>query len=554
MPVSDAPYRRALAATYAGRAALAARLATAILAREPGHAGALRLLAYARRQARDPEGALALMRRACRAAPTERRLARELGDLLLSLGRRDEAVAAYEAAMRLAPADLRGRLALATALRRLGRRDDAIAVCEPAAAARDPRPRALLASLLREAAREAADAGDHAAAAGRLRRIAVLGLAAAGDMANLGTALQELGSWPDAEAALTRAVALDAGSAAIRTNLANLLLVAGRYAEAVGHYDAADLLDPGGPARSFNRGHALVALGRLAEGWAELDRHWARGRTPPRPLPEWDGGPEPGGVLLWHQHGVGDAVLSLGMAEEAATRAGRLVVECDPRLLPAVRRSMPEVTAVARGDAPPLAAQLPATRLPCLLRRTLADFPARAAYLRADPARTAELAARYRGAGRPLVVGVAWRSTNAAFGASKSIPLADLGPLFARRPALWVSLQHGDCAAEIAAAGGQVTVDPAIDPIADLDGLLAQIAAVDLVVAGSNTTAHLAGALGKPCWVLLPRGSGLLWHWLLPTGERSPWYPSVRLFRATLPADWSAVIRQAADALEAFAG
>lgn len=557
MASKDAIYRSALAAAHAGRIPVLVRHCEAILAADPDHAGALRLLAYAHRRAGNTSVALDLLSRAARAAPREGRLALELAHLLSTLGRPDDAVTAYAEAARLRPTDLGAGLALVAGLRRLGRRSEAIAACEPLAA-RSPerRPRALLSAMLREEAGEAAAAGAHQAAAARLERVVALGVAQAGDFSNLGSALQELGRWPEAEAASRRAVALAPRAPEIRANLANLLMLAGRYPEAVAEYGAADRTDPGGTARSYNFGHALAGAGRLAEAWAELDRHWSATRTRRHAVPEWDGIPAADGVLLWSEHGIGDEVLSLGMAQDAAARAGRLVIECDRRLLPAVRRAMPGIAAVARGGPlPRTAAHLPASRLPRLFRPNLGSFPNRAAYLASDAARAAGLGARYRRDHPGLVVGIAWRSTNAAFGHRKSIPLTDWRPLFARRSARWISLQHGDCAAEIAEAGGQVLVDPAIDPVADIDGLMAQIAAVDLVVTASNSVAHLAGALGRPCWVLLPRGSGLLWHWLVPAGgDRSPWYPTVRLFRSDGPDDWAAPIARAADALESFRG
>ncbi|BBK37004.1 hypothetical protein STAQ_20820 [Allostella sp. ATCC 35155] len=557
MAPTDALYRSALAVAHAGRIPLLVRRCEAILAADPEHAGALRLLAYARRRAGNTSDALDLLTRAARAAPREGRIALELGHLLSALGHADDAIAAYAEAARLRPTDLGAGLALVAGLRRLGRRSEAIAACQPLAArSTDRGPRAVLSAMLREEAGEAAAAGAHQAAAARLQRVVALGVAQAGDFSNLGSALQELGRWPEAEAALRRAATLAPRAPEIRANLANLLMLAGRYPEAVAEYAAADRIDPGGTARSYNFGHALAGAGRLAEAWTELDRHWSATRTRRHAVPEWDGAAAVDGVLLWSEHGIGDEVLSLGMAQDAAARTGRLVIECDPRLLPAVRRSMPDIAAVARGGPPPaIAAHLPASRLPGLFRPNLGAFPDRAAYLSADAGRVADLAARYRRDHPGLVVGIAWRSTNAAFGHRKSIPLADWHPLFARRPARWISLQHGDCAAEITAAGGQVHVDPDIDPVADIDGLMAQIAAVDLVIAASNSTAHLAGALGRPCWVLLPRGSGLLWHWLVPAGgDRSPWYPSVRLFRSDGPNDWTAPIARAADTLETFGG
>ena len=193
-----------------------------------------------------------------------------------------------------------------------------------------------------------------------------------------------------------------------------------------------------------------------------------------------------------------------------------------------------------------LAAHLPACRLPGLFRRSAADFPVQHGYLRPDPAKVAEIARRYRSEVHQRVIGVAWRSTNPGFGQQKTMPLSDWGPILRLPGVRYVALQHGDCTADIAASGADVLLDAAIDPLRDLDGFIAQVAAVDHVVCVSNTTAHVAGALGKPCIVMLPAGRSLLWQWTLRQGDRSPWYASVRLVQAERPDQWAAVARQVA--------
>lgn len=156
-----------------------------------------------------------------------------------------------------------------------------------------------------------------------------------------------------------------------------------------------------------------------------------------------------------------------------------------------------------------------------------------------------------RAAGRPLV-GLSWRSRNAAYGTSKSLALSDLLPLL-RPDIFWVDLQYGDTAAErsmASAAGAEIWRDADIDPLRDMDAAAAQVAALDLVITISNTTAHLAGALGLPTWLLLPSpGYGLLWYWFVERAD-SPFYPSVRCFRQGRGEGWPAVIAAVGAALE----
>ncbi|MEK9970809.1 MAG: hypothetical protein VW600_16840 [Ferrovibrio sp.] len=174
------------------------------------------------------------------------------------------------------------------------------------------------------------------------------------------------------------------------------------------------------------------------------------------------------------------------------------------------------------------------------------------AVLQADPAASTAYRERLRtlSGGRPAI-GLSWRSGNAAYGAQKSLALADLAPLIRQRADLfWVDLQYGDTAAERAFSGVDLWRDPGIDPLHDLDAAASQYAALDLVITCSNTAVHLAGALGRPAWLLLPApGFGLLWYWQTRR-EDNPFYPSVRCFRQERAGDWSGVLAQVAAALE----
>ena len=173
--------------------------------------------------------------------------------------------------------------------------------------------------------------------------------------------------------------------------------------------------------------------------------------------------------------------------------------------------------------------------LPRILRRDFRQFPKHHGYLKADPARTAALRQRYAAiAGGRRIVGISWRSRNTQFGTAKSVALTDLAEILRVPGVMFVNLQYGDCADEIATAkrdlGVDILHDTEIDSLRSLEDFFAQVAAMDLVVTVSNTTVHAAGALNVPAWLLLPRGEGALWYWFVDR-EDSPWYPSVRLFR-----------------------
>lgn len=183
-------------------------------------------------------------------------------------------------------------------------------------------------------------------------------------------------------------------------------------------------------------------------------------------------------------------------------------------------------------------------------RRDITAMPVRPAWLQADPQRTAHwrqwLATRFPG---KRCVGISWRSTRHLLGDSKSIPLPELQPLLAREDFVCIDLQYGDTTADAgqlrAATGLALQRAPGLDISNDIDDLAALIAALDAVVSCSNTTAHIAGALGVPTRVLLPGSRYVLWYWG-HDGERTPWYPSLRLFRGPPRNTWHELARTAA--------
>jgi hypothetical protein len=161
---------------------------------------------------------------------------------------------------------------------------------------------------------------------------------------------------------------------------------------------------------------------------------------------------------------------------------------------------------------------------------------------------------RYLDGGSAALVGIAWNSNNLKFGHHKSLPLSALRPLTDVAGITFVDLQYGDTEAERQAfqseTGTAIVHDAGIDQMADLDAFAAQVAAMDLVISVSNTTVHIAGALGVPTWILL--NAVPLSCWMLE-GDTSPWYPSVKLFRQADAGQWAGVIDRAYAELASFA-
>lgn len=327
--------------------------------------------------------------------------------------------------------------------------------------------------------------------------------------------------------------------------------------------DAVIKRDPDNIEANYNKALMLLSIGEFAEGWKLFD--W-RLKVPNSifsydwfPVKRWDGKDISGKhVLVWLEQGVGDQIMGASMIAELAEKAASVILMADRRFAPLFRRSFPEnVTFYRFGDKIPdrmqkwdFDCQLSMTELGQMFRRTFDEFPGKP-FLKPDPEKVAALRKKYKGYSDVPLVGFSWMSANVKYGALKSIPPDEYIRLFEHKTVQFVSLQYGDNPIDMKILrdkGAQFYVDQSIDPLISLDDSAAQIAAMDLVISVSNSTVHLAGAMGIPTLAMIPVGHGRVWYWF--TGmDRSVWYPSVSLIRTKRPDDWAPVIDVAKEAL-----
>jgi tetratricopeptide (TPR) repeat protein len=372
--------------------------------------------------------------------------------------------------------------------------------------------------------------------------------------------LHALDRLDDALASFDRALALAPDRVESHANRGLTLFALKRAGDAVAAFEHAMALSEGremAPAHAatlrYNHGMAFLARHRLQQGWAGFAARWDAGMIPTPRCDNgkllWRGEHVSGTLRVWREQGIGDEILFARLLPLARARVQSLVFECDPRLTPLLTRSFPDIVAQA-APAPSAAAQCPLGDLGPILGVDVSDLANGAAFLRADPERRAQLRVRYEALakGRPII-GIAWASKSPRRGQAKSAALEHWGALL-RRDALFVSMQYGDVAESIAAAnaafGCAIHVDADIDQMADLDAFAAQIAALDRVVSVSNSTVHMAGALGVETIVMPPPARGRLWYWGLE-GEATPWYSSVRILRRELNEPRAAQIARAAE-------
>ena len=250
-------------------------------------------------------------------------------------------------------------------------------------------------------------------------------------------------------------------------------------------------------------------------------------------------------VVLWKEQGVGDDIIFLGLVSEVKEMCSSLSVFVDPRLQLLCRRAMPEINFVKDIDELKEVDSdyhLPIGSVPGLIRNDISDFDRTVTgYLKADPIRVASIRNELQLDGK-IAIGISWKSFNSLNHTKKSVQLRDLERVFSGLDIVLVNLQYGDVEDEIREfkeeTGIEVVQCASVDNKEDLDGLAALIEVCDIVVSTTNVTVHMAGALAKETWVLLPYVANFWW---LTERQDSIWYPSATLYRQPTLDDWVSV-------------
>jgi tetratricopeptide (TPR) repeat protein/ADP-heptose:LPS heptosyltransferase len=533
--------REALALAYArhaaGRFEEAEDIARTVIALDPRNAQALHLVGEVALRRGDIDGALDYVGRATAAEPRFAQAHNTFGAAKKAAGKPDEAMKAYRTAIRLKPDFIEALSNLGELLMWQGRIEESTV----------PLRRALLLNpghvpALNNLGTALFSLERHDEALAVLERAISLRPDFTNALTNLGNVQRAMGRADLAADAHARAVALAPGVAYHHMNYGNSLRELDDVEGSMAAFRRAIALSPNLEAAHNNLGAALLLTERWSEGWEEFEWRWRLGDNPAlrarHRLPLWQGDDlRDRHILLWGEQGIGDVVLFASMLRDLLATGAQVSLEVEPRLIPLLKRSFPAIDLFAWDTVPAgtrFDCQANIGRLGLFLRNSPDSFANASPYLLPDPARVAAFKARYAALGRGPRIGISWRSASQAY-RRKSIRLEDFAPLFAAFPdAVFVSLQYGDIADDVARAeqicATRVHRDDSFDNWTDLDGLAAQIAALDMVVTVSNLNAHIAGAIGTPAHVLVTQNT--LWYWphQKPT---TPWYPSVRLTRIT---------------------
>jgi tetratricopeptide (TPR) repeat protein/glycosyltransferase involved in cell wall biosynthesis len=322
----------------------------------------------------------------------------------------------------------------------------------------------------------------------------------------------------------------------------------GQHEKSLACYQQAISIQPEHIDARFSRAVAWLRAGNLRQGFVEYEWRWRRPDMRPQAFrqPIWDGDDLRGQPILLHaEQGFGDTIQFARYAELVAQRGGKVIVACQ-RQLARLLRSLPSIHQIAvDGEViPQFVVHAPLLSLPRILGTTLETIPAAVPYLQAPPAAIALTAPPNTRA----KVGIVWTgSPTHPYNYKRTCPLPEWEPLLRTPGVAFYSLQKGPQVEDLAQLPDSVQVQDLSEQLPDFAETAAAIAQLDLVITIDTSVAHLAGALGKPVWLLLDTCPD--WRWLLDRDD-SPWYPTMRLFRQATTGDWVEVIERVQVALQ----
>lgn len=484
----------------------------------------------------------------------------DYGNALLSLGRTVEAIERYEHALALKPDYLDAMVNLGMALGLSGQNDASRQWLERAQELfekileKDPQNSVALNNLgniLRQQ-------GKSEDAATRYREALRLRPDYAEATINLATALRDLRRWDEAIDCCQSALRLKPDSVEARINLGTFLQEKGRHAEAVAAFTEALALHPSSVDAQWNKSLSLLALGEYEEGWKLHETGLGIGqmRGAYTPAKRWNGEPlDRKRLLIRAEQGYGDTLQFIRYASLCKKQGATVVVSC-PAALRSLFSNSPFIDELPETlDGLAFDFHVPVMSLPFAFKTTVETIPATVPYLDFNEAVRARWAEKIPD-GEEIRAGLVWAGNPREKIASahltdqrRSIGLDALRPLLDVPNIRFYSLQKDAAAEQIDRQGLRGRINDPMSDVRDFQDTAALIDRLDLVISVDTAVAHLAGALGKPVWILSRFDA--CWRWLQNRPD-SPWYPTARVFGQKQPGDWADVVERIKNDLSAF--
>jgi tetratricopeptide (TPR) repeat protein len=579
----DAHSNLAIALSEAGRADEAIQAANQAIALRPGDARAYYALAGALRHKGDLQGTINAYRQAVNANPQMAEAWNNLGvslkdarqhaqavdacrkaielqpdfgeaysnlsNVLCEIGETDQAIAAAQQAMKLRPDLPQAYTNLANALVDKGNVDEGIALCRRVIGFQPDFVDAYV-----DLGNALDKIGRHDEAVAAYQKAISLKPDTAAPYSNLAAALLRLNRLEEADAACRRALAIRPDFTAAKCNFGIVLQNQGRVEEAIAIYRAALQEESDSAIAHMNLGMALLLKGDYDEGWPQYEWRWhAKGaHAPPRKFkqPQWDGSNLTGQrLLIYTEQGFGDAIQFARFIPLAAERGANIIIECQSQLI-RLFDGLPGVEKVVSRDLalPDFDVHYALMSLPLIFNTTLTTLPNAVPYLPVDRRSADQWRERLREKSARINVGLVWAG-KAMPDPTRTIGLASLAPLAQIAGVRFVSLQKGLGSDEAQRPPSGMDLVDWTAELNDFADTAALMDALDLVITIDTASAHLAGALGKRAWTLLPHAAE--WRWLRDR-EDSPWYPTMRLFRQVRTSDWTDPVGRIAQELQRF--
>ena len=360
---------------------------------------------------------------------------------------------------------------------------------------------------------------------------------------NLGEVFRGLDRIDEAANCFNAAIRMVPNYAEAHQNLGVVLAQQMQLDAAIEEYDRAILYQADNAEAHVNRALVWLAQGNFDKGLREYE--WRQKRPDyhrPFTQPRWTGSPLAGRtLLLWSEQGFGDTIQFARFIPSITNDGGSILFESQPELRPLFEGAFDVQLVSAGHDLPPFDIQCPLLSLALILGTTPKSIPAKTPYILPPAGRIDRWRERIHSPSDSMKIGLAWAS-NALNPTAKrrSCRLTDFAPLATLPHIEFFSLQKGPAAEETRTPPPGMHITDLSADLGDFADTAAAINQLDLVITVDTAVAHLAGAMGKAVWVLLPVASD--WRWLLDRTD-SPWYPTAHLFRQTTPGDWASVIQ-----------
>lgn len=365
-------------------------------------------------------------------------------------------------------------------------------------------------------------------------------------LSNLGGAYRALGRIPEALVILEKVLSINPDFTAAHYNLGLAYMDFQEPEKAIQAFDRALALEPDRTDAPFDRATCILQTGDLSAGFAayesrfEYEPRLKKGYT----QPYWDGSPLQGKTLLiYTEQGFGDTLQFCRYIPLIPKEHGKIILQCPPELIKLMQtmEGIDEIIPLS-ANPPIFHTHISLLSLPHLFQTTLSSIPQTIPYLKA-PAKSVRLPAK-----KSFKIGITWASGHQDVGLRRRRidPKHFLTLLTLPQTSLF-SLQKGPSSKQLSDLTGGALIEDLSPYIADFADTAAWLMQLDLLITADTAIVHLAGALARPVWVLLPYGSE--WRWLLERTD-SPWYPTVRLFRQTEPENWDKVFQEVLEALQ----